>query len=168
MAANALAQLDRVGPETKAVIWAHNAHISLQPPMDGSHLRARLGPAYRALGFALGHGHFNAGGVPVDAETGRAGPFDWTLRPHPAQPPPPGSLEHLLDQLDLDRYAVETALVEALDQELPVRGIGAVVAEGPVQFSDRAVPATMYDLLVYFRTATPSHLLWAHRPGLSV
>lgn len=161
MAENALAQLDRFGPAARAVMWAHNGHVCLIPANAGGQLRARLGPAYRSVCFAFGRGMFNAGSVPVDADTGAPGPIDWTLRPHAAQPPPPGSMEHHFDQLDLDCYAVEPAQVEALRRETLVREVGAALADGPVQFSFRCVPADVYDLLVYFRQAHPSHLLEA-------
>lgn len=160
MAENALAQLARFGPETKAVIWAHNGHVNLEPPGTGSHLRTRLGAAYRSVCCAFGRGSFNAGGGTVNAETKLPeGNVDWTLRPHAAEPPPDGSLEHVLDRLRLPCYAVEPARVEALQGKLPIRNVGVPVFAGLGQFSHACVPADVFDLLVYFREATPSRLL---------
>jgi len=88
MAENALAQLDRFGPATKAVIWAHNGHVYHEPPVAGSHLRARLGAAYRSVCCVFGHGSFNAGSGKVHAETKRPeGQPDWARRPQVAEPP---------------------------------------------------------------------------------
>ena len=54
MADNALRALEHRGPGTRAVVWAHNAHIAgdreADPPMMGVHLRVRLGSDYRAIG----------------------------------------------------------------------------------------------------------------------
>ncbi len=161
MAENTLAQLDRLGSPTKAVIWAHNFHVWLGPGNVGVHLRTRLGPAYQVVGFAFGRGEVNAGSSKVNAETQLPeGPLDWTLRPHITDPPPPESMEHLLDQLDLECYAVSPAEVASLRRPLWAREIGAVVVENLDQFShDQPAPADVYDLLVYFRQVRPSRLL---------
>lgn len=160
MAENALAQLDRFGPATKATIWAHNSHVYHEPPVAGSHLRAHLGPAYRSVCCVFGHGSFNAGSGTVDVETKRPeGSIDWTLRPHVADPPPDNSLEHVLDQLDFPCYAVEPARVDALGSKLSIRNVGIPVFAGLGQFSHACVPVDVYDLLVYFREVQPSRLL---------
>lgn len=160
MAENALAQLDRFGPATKAVIWAHNGHVYHELPVAGSHLGARLGAAYRSVCCVFGRGSFNAGSGKVNADTKRPeGQPDWTQRPQVAEPPPAGSMEHALDQLDLACYAIAPATVEVLRSKLAVRNVGAVVFEGLGQFSHACVPADVYDLLVYFREVQPSRLL---------
>ena len=101
-----------------------------------------------------------SGSGTVDAETKRPeGQPDWTLRPQVAEPPPAGSMEHVLDQLDLACYAVAPADLEALRSKVPVRNVGAVVYAGLGQFSHACVPADVYDLLVYFREVRPSRLL---------
>jgi erythromycin esterase len=62
MAENAMRALERYGAGTRAVWWAHNAHVSgnaeAAPRMAGVHLRAQLGPAYRAFGTLLGRGAY--------------------------------------------------------------------------------------------------------------
>ncbi|GEM_PF-1971683 len=162
MAENALAQLERFGPATKAVIWAHNSHVYHEPPVAGSYLRANLGAAYRSVCCVFGRGSFNAGSGTVNPETKRPeGSVDWTLCPHAADPPPDGSLEHVLDQLDLPCYAVEPAMVETLRSKLPVRNVGIPIFAGLGQFSHACVPADVFDLLVYFQEVQPSRLLGA-------
>jgi erythromycin esterase len=151
LAENVLAQLDRFGPDTTAALWAHNHHIWLESWRAGSRLRARFGGDYRAVYVAFGRGAYNA-------RSQNAGPSgDW--RPHPCPPPPSGSMEHLLDQLELGGYAVAPTDVPALEQELAVRHARMVAAEDADQFYLRCVPAERFDLLVYFREAHPSHLL---------
>lgn len=161
MAENVLAQLDRFDPVTKAVIWAHNSYVSRAPSVVGGDLHARMGTGYRSVGFAFGRGTFNAGSGTVNAATKvPEGPLDWTLRPHPAESSPAGSLEYALDQLDLDCYAVAPADVAALRQEVPARLVEAAVVENLGQFWwHRCVPADVFDLLVYFRAVQPSRLL---------
>lgn len=151
MARNALAHLERLGPGTSAALWAHNTHVWLAPNRVGGHLRAQLGVAYRCVGFAFGRGAFRAGTLEPGKDP------DWTPRRHTAAPPPPGSMEHLLDQLDLPCYAVEPAAVAALRREQPIRHVGTAVVDGPGQFAQRrCVPADVYDLLVYFREIRPA------------
>jgi erythromycin esterase len=151
LAETALAQLGRLGPARKAVLWAHNHHLWLEPGRAGRHLRAHLGPAYQTVYCAFGRGAYNA----ARRDAGPDG--DWEPRPCP--PPPPGSLEHLLDRLDLDCYAVAPAAVPAFRRELPVRHARMVVTEGADQFSLRCVPADWIDFLVYFREAHPTRPL---------
>jgi len=69
MAKNALAQLDRLGPVTKAVVWVHNGLVYHDTPVAGSHLHAKLGAAYRSVCCVFGRGSFNADSGRVNAET---------------------------------------------------------------------------------------------------
>jgi len=155
-----------VGSITKAVIWAHNSHVYHEPPVAGSHLRARLGAAYRSVCCVFGRGSFNAGSGKVNAETiSPEGQPNWALRPHVAEPPPTESMERVLDQLDIGCYTVTPADVAALHSKLPVRNVGAVVFEGLGQFSHACVPAGVYDLVVYFHEVRPARLLSTGRVG---
>ena len=89
MADNALRALEHYGPDARAVVWAHNAHIAgdreAEPPMMGVHLRVRLGTDYRAIGSVLGGGAYQA----WDAKTNG-------LKEFPIAPAAPGSLENTL------------------------------------------------------------------------
>ncbi|HZO20627.1 MAG TPA: erythromycin esterase family protein [Gemmatimonadaceae bacterium] len=66
MAVNLLRALDHAPPGTRAVYWAHNAHVAIAPSRSprsrttGGLLREALGCAYRALGASFGSGGFVA------------------------------------------------------------------------------------------------------------
>ena len=131
MAENALAQLGRFGPDTKALNWAHNGHVYHEPPVAGSHLRARLGSAYRSVCCVFGTGAFLAGSGKINPETKLPeGPIDWTLRERAAEPPPEGALEWLLGETGLECFAIEPALVDATRQKRQVRNVGVPIFEG--------------------------------------
>src|SRR5438093_5454663 len=99
LAENALAQLDRFGTGAPAALLAHNLHVWLEPWRAGGRLRERLGAGYRAVFATFGRGEYNA--------YARSRSGEW--RPHACPPPPPGSMEHLLDRLDLACCALEPA-----------------------------------------------------------
>ncbi|MCE9594233.1 MAG: erythromycin esterase family protein [Planctomycetes bacterium] len=93
MAEMLLASLASFGPQTRAVLWAHNGHV-LHAPLrymesaelsTGGHLAAALGPDYYAFGFLFGSGGFQA------LERTDAGSYGY--RRHELGAPPPNSLE---------------------------------------------------------------------------
>jgi erythromycin esterase-like protein len=132
----------------------------MDPRTAGGHLHASLGAAFRTVCFAFGRGRINAGSQQFKPATRQAeGPIDWTLRPHTAPPPPPGSTEYLLDQPALDCFAVAPAEVDALRHAPLVRTVGAFYWDGAESFTTRRAPDDVFDVLVYFREVHPSRLL---------
>lgn len=99
MADNAMQVLAHHGPDARAVVWAHNAHVfgnaQAEPQMAGVHLRQRLGTAYRAFGSLLHRGEYQA----ADGSN--------RLRTFAVPPTVPGSLE--------DAFAATGAPIAALD-----------------------------------------------------
>lgn len=153
MAENAVAQTERFGADARAMTWAHNGHVAFGGDSDGTYLRAALGTAYRSVGFAFGRGRISAG---TEGPDGRA---DWELRAHSTHPPPPGSMERLLDGLDLPCYAIEPRAAAPLRRELRLRNIGAVYSDAWDEFSITRVPAERWDVVVYFKEVQPSRVL---------
>lgn len=92
MAEMMLGVLEDSGPDAKAVLWAHNGHVTKSPLRymgsdelaAGGHLAAALGEKYYAIGFAFGSGEFAAN----DAADGK-----WIFRTYGVDEPPAGSLE---------------------------------------------------------------------------
>jgi erythromycin esterase len=86
MADNVLRTLEHYGTGSRAVVWAHNAHIAgdqqAEPPMMGVHLRQRLGANYRPIGSVIERGVYQA----WDAKVNGLNVFE-------IAPAAPGSLE---------------------------------------------------------------------------
>ncbi|MBL8693081.1 MAG: erythromycin esterase family protein [Planctomycetes bacterium] len=94
MAEMLLCALDAAGEATKAVVWAHNQHVTKAPLRYlgseelamGGHLAAALGERYYSLGFLFGEGEFHANAS--DPATGA-----WRFERYRLGPPPEESLE---------------------------------------------------------------------------
>jgi erythromycin esterase len=158
MAENVLWILAHEGPDSKAVLSAHNGHVSFAPEaLDGAaslgaHLRRKLGRRLVVCGFAFNEGDYLAHGA-----TG--------LKAFHAGKAQPGSLDHGLAKCGLTEYALdlratnERPLPAWFGQRRPARSIGAV-SWGCQAFSYQIlVPADHFDILVFQRTIHPSSLL---------
>ncbi len=108
----ALATLDAAGTEARAVLWAHDAHVSrgtlrhLQSDelAMGGHLGAALGERYYALGFACGEGEFQA----LDRDpNGRDENGSWGFRRYKIAPAPAGSVEATLAAARAESFLVD-------------------------------------------------------------
>lgn len=91
-----LAELESLPADQRAVVWAHNGHVTRGPlrylQSDetglGGHVAASIGDAYYALGFAFGEGAFQANAKTADGRFG--------FRAYALSPAPEGSLESVL------------------------------------------------------------------------
>jgi erythromycin esterase len=96
MAEMLLLETAQLGQGERAVLWAHNGHVTRSPlrylsvdePGIGGHAAARIGDAYYALGFAFGEGGFQANARDGDGRFG--------FRRYSLSAPPAGSLESVL------------------------------------------------------------------------
>jgi erythromycin esterase len=66
MADNVAWILDHEGPDSKAVLWAHNYHVAASEGTQGEALRTVFGDGLRAFGFLFGRGGFRARDVGTD------------------------------------------------------------------------------------------------------
>ncbi|MEV0698783.1 erythromycin esterase family protein [Saccharopolyspora sp. NPDC050389] len=96
MAASLRWHLEQLGPETRVVLAAHNAHILKSPISFGGHLTAlpmgqylhnSLGEEYFALGLTSTAGHT------ADMQPDEAAPFGFTVENTTLEQPEPGSIE---------------------------------------------------------------------------
>lgn len=148
--------LDRAGPGARAILWAHNFHLSrvtegFRPwesetdfrPM-GSFLARRHGAAYYAIGFAFDHGAFQAGDEDAESAGATVGMREFTLPPSPANELGARlSLAGPLYLLDLRGASTRGAMADWLNTPQPMRWIGA-------EFS-RKWPAANYTTPVMLR-----------------
>lgn len=124
LAESLLWHLDRLGPQTRVVLMAHNAHLQKTPisfdgqltgfPM-GQLLHEALGDAYLALGLTNSCGHT------ADMRRDERARFGFTLDRTPLDAPEPGSVEAAFAAADLGlsvadlRPARQTAADRATD-----------------------------------------------------
>jgi erythromycin esterase len=140
-------------PDSKFVIWAHNAHIQKTDNAMGFHLAQKLGEDYTTFGFTFFDGSFTAAGNKglTAYESGKAYP---------------GTLEYLLNQLDEPIFILDLKKIKSdnnkdlewLMKQLPHRSIGAVADPEYIDSDSRKI-ADDFDYLIFIKTSSPSHLL---------
>ena len=157
MAENTKTILQLLGPDSKVVGWAHNAHAQRDflPGWNattmGVHLDREFGSEQRIVGFAFGTGSAQA------VRMGKDG-----LRYHSIHTPPAGSLEAALSEVGEQIFAVDLRTVPS---EGPVHdwlaaqplhlSFGAAYDEDmPQQFFTRTDPRTLFDILIFVSEAT--------------
>lgn len=140
-------------PESRIVLWAHNGHVSRSANMMGDLLDKELGKDYVSFGFTFHEGRYT--GIAPDEQQ------QWQ---HDAQTAYPGTLEHLLHQLDepiflLDLRRMREERAPALEwiNQTRFRHVGSVKVEE--EFKDWNA-ADQFDYLIYIDRVTPSHLLF--------
>jgi erythromycin esterase len=146
---------DHAPPDARIVLWAHNGHINRIPPLMGSYLATSYGSDYVNLGFAFGHGHFNAVGSNAPLQS-------WD-----AEQIPSNSIEAAFTSAGKSLALFDTRLI-------PGGGLAAAPFVGPIRmrsigavFNPSAESAYFYnalfpndfDLLVFVNSTTASTLL---------
>ncbi|MGI8688292.1 MAG: erythromycin esterase family protein [Thermomicrobiales bacterium] len=165
MAENAAWLLEQAGPGVKAVLWAHNGHVSTGTASEfrsmGSYLRERYGSDMRIFGFEFGAGLFNAYGQ--DTTNRRYYP----LGPKKASVPPPDSYEAAWQRAGEPRLVIDLRQSEGdsptevwVRGPHPYRSIGAVYEDAkPERFFGAVSLPDWFDAVIYFAQTTPSKLL---------
>jgi erythromycin esterase len=149
--------LDREGPGTKMVVWAHNGHVATSATSSqewmGYHLRKMYGTDMIVFGFAFNQGSFQAVEMPFG--TGR-------LRPFQAKPAPEGSLDAMLAAsglavaaIDLRALPKEGPVADWFDRPHATRSIGAGYSEQSENtfLTESKVPL-LYDALLFVEKTT--------------
>jgi erythromycin esterase len=154
MATNTKWILDQ-NPGAKAVLWAHNYHVSRQPGSQGSYLAKWYGADYVVLGFGFHEGRYTA-------VTSLPGGGYGVLTSHQATPSFPGSVEYVFHATGMPRFILDWRKAKAenagawLLTEMEFREIGSVQTDG---FALRGSLTTDYDALIFFDSTTASELL---------
>jgi erythromycin esterase len=170
MAANTAWILGREGPDSKAVLWAHNTHLAVLEGREGEALRKMFGDDLRVFGFTFDRGGFQA----RDAMTGALRPWfvggapDTTLEAHLRVAAPGVAL------LDLRSLPEAGPVKSWFMAPQTVRWIPAGYSyelqdldKNQRDFYWQRWPvAKVYDALVFVEETTPARAnLTAHRPG---
>ena len=168
MAENTVWLADRIGPEGRMVLWAHNFHVSTQPGAQGFYQRQAFGDDMVILGFTHEGGRFTAAGFTEDSSGRRR----WTGREaFELDPPVEGSFEAYFAEaaaprfvLDLRRPPNESGSAW-LSEPRPSRDIGCCYnPERPEGFwRDMPLP-DWYDAIIHFESTRPTTVLGTRPP----
>lgn len=153
--ANNLLWINKKYPLSRIIIWAHNGHIQKCGGKMGHFLKDSLATDYTSFGFTFYDGSYTA----IRRSSNQF--------IHKAQRAYPGTLEHLLEQvdepifiLDLKKIRADNSpIIEWIDA-LNFRHVGVVKIEA--EFPDRRI-TDAFDYLIFIRESTPSQLLYASK-----
>jgi erythromycin esterase len=154
MAANTAWILDREGPDSRAVLWAHNQHVAVHEGSQGEALRAMLGNDLRVFGFSFDRGGFQARDAIIDGAVRPwfvGSPPDTTLGAHLRAASPDVAL------LDLRSLPEAGPVRSWFMTPQTMRTIGSgYTDQHPDWFWWRAPVAKVYDALVFVEKTTPA------------
>jgi erythromycin esterase len=162
MAENALWLLERLGPNGKIVLWAHNFHVSTLPGAMGRDLRAALGNNLVILGFGFGTGSFT--GVRMQSSSPRG--LETLLAPAIV----PFSYEHYFSSISKPAFLLDLRRPLPPDSgswlagPRPSRSIGCCMdPDQPQLYMYQSQLPKEFDLLIYFGASSPTTVL-PYRP----
>jgi erythromycin esterase len=155
MADNVKWLVDRMAPDEKIVLWAHNTHVSFSPlgfSDLGRILRKRYAKDYFVIGTSFNQGAFRA----LDgwgAEVRSPGVKDHTIGPAPT-----GSLDASLALAKLPLFTVDLRTAPSpidawLASRIPVRSIGFYFIDEKRALY-RTAPSKSYDAIVFLDKVT--------------
>jgi erythromycin esterase len=164
--------LAALAPNENAALWAHDGHVQNALPTEmaakgianeGATLRARLGQAYRAVGFTWSRGAFNAevvGDLTGASLAARSG-----MTPVALSNDQTGDLGLVLDKVGPDHFWLDLRAIPQAQSAFAQRpyffgdsGSVVIPAKWQTDPEDRQPLGLGFDVMVYFRTITPSHL----------
>ena len=156
MAENTEWIMDRIGPDGRMVLWAHNYHISNQRYAQGSYLKETYGDDIVVLAFTHENGSFSA--YSRTARDNRA----WTL-----DPPLPESVEHYLSATSAPQFILDIREVDEntpggswLTEPRQTRHIGCCYEQDePENYWDSERMRELYDVIAHFESTGPTTIL---------
>ena len=170
MAENTVWLSERIGPEGRIVLWAHNFHVSTEPGAQGYYQRQAFGDDMVVIGFSHETGSFTA--VGFEGNFGQPGVrytgIDEFVLPAPVE----GSFESLFAEasaprfvLDLRRPPGETGSAW-LTEPRQFRSIGCCFNPArPENFYTPNTPLSdWYDAIIHFESTRPTALLSSRPP----
>jgi len=152
MAANVGKILSSLGPDSRIVLWAHNAHISNAPGWMGSYLKKEFGASAYLLGFEFSQGAF----------TSRTG----AVHTFAVDPAPPHYYAHALARLrspllflDITRLGedpVTRRWIEADQSSHHFQELHVVFRLFPSWHTERTSWTRLFDGVVFVRDTSPA------------
>lgn len=150
---------DRIGPDGRMVLWAHNYHVSTQEGAQGHFMRQAFGDDMVVVGFSHARGHFTA--------ITRTGSQYRGLAEHELDEPVEGSFESYLERASAPRFVLDlrdlgTILAgnSWLTETRPFRGIGAVYdPDEPGDYWHEAPLREWYDVIIHFESTRATAVL---------
>ena len=160
MARNVQWLLDYLGPDSKIVLWAHNAHVSeagVQYTSMGTHLDESLGENLASIGFSFLEGRANAVDRGIEAVN----------VPTPANSSPTSYYEYYFASADASPFLLDLRLAQKGTDESgwlygpkQLRSIGAVYdPDHPKRYFYETNLVSEFDAMIYIEQSTPSDLL---------
>ena len=157
MAENTVWISERIGPEGRMVLWAHNGHVATRPYAQGSYLREAFRDDMVVVAFSHETGKFSAVDLRPNARRGYG--------PHDLEPPPTGSFESrfatarfprfVLDLRGLDTRRAETRWLGA---RRLFRSIGCCLSPNYGTWFDTNLSES-YDVIIHFEATGPTTIL---------
>ncbi|GGL92885.1 erythromycin esterase [Deinococcus aerolatus] len=163
MFGNTRTALNILFPGQKAMLWAHNFHVSRTPAQGqpyvnlGQHLARALGSGYRTVGFSFGGGELRA----VSADPAQQSGGAMTLS---AAPAPRDSLDALIAGDAPAAYlnvaqAMQTPLLRGwLAQPVRIAGVGALYAVGQATGANVTLPLA-FDGVIFVKQSSAARAL---------
>jgi erythromycin esterase len=161
MASNSLWLLDLFGEKTKAVLWAHNAHIERNPyyvigGSQGFHLSKSLGHNYNVIAFSFALGNFTA------SEPGIYKLNNFSIGVRPLKRSINYYLSYMKEKnfvLDLREIDESQLLKNIFSVTNKFLSIGAVFNNNPNNYYRNIQAASNWDLLIHFNVTNYSKQL---------
>ncbi|MBC7913751.1 MAG: erythromycin esterase family protein [Pyrinomonadaceae bacterium] len=144
MAENAL-WLSKYYPDSKIILWGHNAHIYNQTKYMGAYLYQKLGEKYFAIGLTTANGVFNV--FPNSGTT-----------TYPLVPPTKETFEYYFSNIDKPAFIFPThGAREKLNSfsQLAFRSVGAAATNHQFHHLDKNL-LELFDAIIFIKDTTPS------------
>ena len=152
MAQNVNRILEESGPDSKIVLWAHNAHISNGSGWMGNYLKQTWGDQAYLLGFEFDHGSFTSRMV--------------TVHTYSVGPATPDFYAHALNQLNqpllyldfqtLSQVPVLRSWLEAPQSSHEFQEMHAIYRLNPEWYTLHSSWLQLYDGIIFIAQSTPA------------
>ena len=161
MAENTVWLSERIGPEGRMVLWAHNYHVATKPGLQGYYQRQTFGDDMVVIGFSHATGRFTAVDFSIDTPApGRSNRLD----EFDLDPPKENSFEAHFATASAPRFVLDLRrpLNEPgsawLSEPRPGRHIGCCYrADDPLLFwNDEALLPQWFDVIIHFESTLPT------------